>query len=93
MRSFKNCDNDSKKLFSTLDEIRGKGRDTILPEGKSDVPIANDMVEFFMNKIHKINGALKDHNMHNPESKRVEQELKQFKPINGMGLRKINIEL
>ena len=86
---FENCDNDSKKLFSTLDEIRDKSKSTILPEGKSDVTIANDMAEFFMNKIHKINDALKDHNMHNPEPKRVEQELKQFKPIDGMGLRKI----
>ena len=42
-----------------------------------------------MNNIHKVNDALKDHNMHNPEPKRVEQELTQFKPINCMELRKI----
>ena len=65
----------------------------ILPEGKSDTRVANDMAEFFMNKIHKINDALKDHKMYNPEPKRVEQELKQFKPINGMGLRKIILGL
>ena len=86
---FKNCDNDSKKLFSTLDEIIGKHKDTILPERKSNAMVANDMAEFFMNKIHKINDALKDHNMHNPEHKRVEQELTQFKPINCMERRKI----
>ena len=90
---FKNCDNDSMKLFSTLDEIGGKNKDTILPEGKPDATVANDMAEFFMNKFHKINDALKDHNMHNPEPKRFEQELKQFKPINGMGLRKIILGL
>ena len=67
----------------------GKCKDTILPERKSDAMVANDMAEFFMNKIHKINDALKDHNMHNPEPKRVEQELTKFKPINCMGLRKI----
>ena len=44
---------------------------------------------FFMNKIQKINNALKYHNMHSPEPKRVEQELTEFKPINSMGLRKI----
>ena len=86
---FRNCDNDPKKLFSTLDEIMGKCKDTILPEGKSDATVANNMAEFFMNKIHKINDALKDHNMHNPEPKRVEQELTQFKPIDCMELRKI----
>ena len=43
---FKNCDNDSKKLFSTLDEIRGKNQDMILSEGKSDVTVANDMADF-----------------------------------------------
>ena len=40
-----------KKLFSTLDEIMGKHKDTILPEGKSDATVANDMAKFFMNKI------------------------------------------
>ena len=67
----------------------GKCKDTILLEGKSDAMVANDMAEFFMNKIHKIKDALKDHNIHNPEPKRVEQELTQFKPINCMELRKI----
>ena len=71
----------------------GKCKDTILPEGKSDAMVANDMAEFFMNKIHKINDAQKDHNMHNPEPKRVEQELTQFKPIDCMGLRKIILGL
>ena len=71
----------------------GKCKDTILPEGKYDAMVANDMAEFFMNKIHKINDALKDHNMHNPEPKRAEQELTQFKPINCMGLRKIILDL
>ena len=75
---FKNCDNDPKKLFNTLEEIMGKHKDTILSEGKSDATVANNMAEFFMNKIHKINDALKDHKMHNPESKRVKQELTQF---------------
>ena len=58
---FNYCDNDPKKLFTTLDEIMGKHKDTILPQGKFDATVANDMAEFFMNKIHKINGALKDH--------------------------------
>ena len=48
---FKDCDNDPKKLFSTLDEIMGKCKDTILPEGKSNATVANDMANFFMNKI------------------------------------------
>ena len=43
---FKKCDNDPKKLFSTLDEIKGKHKDIILPEGKSDATVANDMAEF-----------------------------------------------
>ena len=47
------------------------------------------MAKFFMNKIQKINDALKDHNMHNPEHKRVKQELTEFKPIDSIGLRKI----
>ena len=38
---FKDCENDPKKLFSTLDEIIGKHKDTILPDGKSDATIAN----------------------------------------------------
>ena len=62
----------------------GKCKDTILPEGKSDATVTNNMAEFFMNKIHKVNDALKDHKMHNPEPKRVEQELTQFKPIDCM---------
>ena len=86
---FKDCDNDPKKLFSTLDEIMGKRKDTILPDGKLDATIANDMAKFFMNKIQKINDALKDHNMHSPEHKRVKQELTEFKPIDSIGLRKI----
>ena len=86
---FKYCDNDPKKLLTTLDEIMGKHKDTILLEGKSDATVANDTAEFFMNKIHKINDALKDYNMHNPEPKTVEQELTQFKPIDCMRLRKI----
>ena len=44
---FKKCDNDPKKLFSTLDEIIGKHKDTILPEGKSDATVANNMADFF----------------------------------------------
>ena len=31
---FKDCENDPKKLFSTLDEIIGKYKGTILPDGK-----------------------------------------------------------
>ena len=50
---FKACDNDPKKLFSTLDEIIGKRKDTMLPDGKSDATIANDMAKFFMKKIQK----------------------------------------
>ena len=46
---------------------------------------------FFMNKIQKINDALKDYNMHSPEHKRVKQELTEFKPIDSMGLRKITL--
>ena len=46
-----------------------------------------------MNKIHKINDALKDHKMHNPEPKRVKQELTQFRPINCIKLRKIILGL
>ena len=46
-------------------------------------------LNFFMNKIHKINDALKHHKMHNPEPKRVKQVLTQFRPINCMELRKI----
>ena len=44
---YKDCDNDPKKLFSTLDEIRGKCKDTILPDGKSDATIVNDLAKFF----------------------------------------------
>ena len=72
---FKDCDNDPKKLFSTLDEIIGKCKDTILPDGKSDATIANDMANIFMKKIQKINDALKEHNIYSPEYKRVKQEL------------------
>ena len=67
----------------------GKCKDTILPDGKSDATIANDMAKFFMNKIQKKNDALKDHNMNSPEHKRVKQELTEFKPIDSIGLRKI----
>ena len=45
--------------------------------------------KFFMNKIQKINDALKDHNMHSLEHWRVKQELTEFKPIDSIGLRKI----
>ena len=86
---FKDCENDPKKLFSTLDEIIGKHKDTILPDGKSDATIANDMAKFFMEKIQKINDALKDHKMYSPEYNRVKQELTDFKPIDSTGLRKI----
>ena len=86
---FKDCENDPKKLFSTLDEIIGKYKGTILPDGKSDATIANDMANFFMEKIQKINDALKDHNMYSPEYKGVKQELTDFKPIDSTGLRKI----
>ena len=67
----------------------GKCKDTILPDGKSDATIVNDMAKCFMNKIQKINDALKDYNMHSPEHKRVKQKLTEFKPIDSMGLRKI----
>ena len=90
---FKKCDNDPRKLCSTLDEVIGKHKDTILPEGKSDATVANNMAEFFMNKIHKINDALKDHKMHNPEPKRVRQELTQFRPNNCMKFRKFILGL
>ena len=85
---FKDCDNDPKKLFSTLDEIIGKCKDTILPDGKSDATIANDMANFFMKKIQKINDALKEHNIYSPQYKRVKQELTGFKPIDSVGLKR-----
>ena len=53
------------------------------------MPQLHNMAKFFMNKIQKINDALKDHNMHSPEPKRVKQELTEFKPIDSIGLRKI----
>ena len=51
---FSKCGTNTKKLYKTLNQIIGKDKQVILPPEK-DKDCANNLLQFFMDKIKKIN--------------------------------------
>ena len=45
---------DTKKLFKLINELAGNKEQNPLPEAKSNKDLAEEFVQFFLNKIEKI---------------------------------------
>ena len=61
------CHNDTKKLYEPVVYLTGTATENPLPPGKTDNQLAEDFVEFFMNKIQTIRNNLADHPLYKPE--------------------------
>ena len=53
----------------------GKNKDVILPESMDDTTSANQMANFFMNKIHEISGAQESYDKFKPLEKNIDKTL------------------
>ena len=89
---------DSKTLYKTVHELTGYKKERILPSYSCDDIIAEDMAEYFVNKITKIRQNLEEAQLQEinnqlssgPKEKSI-SELSCFKPINTANL-KITIQ-
>jgi hypothetical protein len=85
-------ENDNKKLFHTLFTMIGRVKSNPLPTYATDDVIAEDFVEFFMNKIIKIREDLKEEAVYQPPTRRncdVASELREFRQMSETEVRKI----
>ena len=54
MTKIEGCGNNNKKLFCILDGLLGKESSYVLPQGHSEIVLANEFKNFFLNKIEDI---------------------------------------
>ena len=60
------CDRDSKKLYNLVSNLTGTKADNPLPEHNDSEQLANEFLDFFMEKIRKIRRSLDAHPIFNP---------------------------
>ena len=77
---FIKCGTNTKKLYKTLNQIRGKDKEVILPPEK-DTECANNLLQFFMEKIKKINVNLENCELFTPPSNFSNHKLEVFNEI------------
>ena len=88
---FIKCCKNTKKLYKTLNQIIGKDEEVILPPEK-DTKCANNLLQFFMDKIKKINVNLENYELFTPPSNSSNHELEVFSEMSTEEVRKIIIE-
>ena len=64
---FSECGANTKKLYKTLNQIIGKDKEVILPPEK-DTKCTKNLLQFFLDKIKKINVNLENHELFTPPS-------------------------
>ena len=79
----------SKSLFKIVDSLLSPESSNNLPSHDSDVDLANDFSEFFMDKISKIRSHLSEIQQPLPDEKNTECELLSFTPATEEEVRKV----
>ena len=80
-----------KKLYKTLNQIIGKDKEVILPPEK-DTECAKNLLQFFMDKIKKINVNLENYELFTPPSNSSNHKLEVLKELSTEEVNKITIE-
>ena len=73
-----------KRLGETIQNIRQnfwKSKELILPESTDNTTLVDQMANFFMNKIHKINDALETCNKFKPVERDMDNIVESFKEL------------
>ena len=76
----KNCEGNNKKLFNTMKELTGHKNSLILPESPSSDSLAQDLADFFLEKIIKIREELDSFETYIP-TQSCETSFSAFKEI------------
>ena len=74
------CNKDTKKLYSLINNLTNSKIDNPMPDAESDEPLMNTFTDYFMEKISKIRDELQSHPEHSPEHRNIDQLL-QFQPV------------
>ena len=80
MRSLSSVVLTQKKLYKTLNQIIGKDKEVILPPEK-DTECANNLLQFIMDKIKKINVNLQNYELFTSPSNYLNHKLEVFNEI------------
>ena len=88
---FMKCGSNTKKLYKTLNQIIGKNKEVTLPPGK-DMDCANNLLNYFMDKIKKINENLENYELFTPPSNSSNHKLEEFREISADEVKRIIME-
>ena len=91
MRRFIKCGTNTKKLYKTLNQIVGKDKEVILQPEK-DTECANNLLQFYMDKIQIINVYLENYELFTPPSNYLNHKLEVFNEISTEKVQKIIME-
>ena len=81
----------TQRNYKTLNQIIGKDKEVILPPEK-DTECANNLLQFFMDKIKKINVNLENYELFTPPSNYLNHKLEVFNEISTEEVKKIIME-
>ena len=84
---FMKYDTNTKKLYKTLNQIIGKNKEVILPLEK-DIDCAINLLNYFMDKIQKININLENYELFTPLSNSLNHKLEDFNEISAYEVKK-----
>jgi hypothetical protein len=76
----KQCEGNMKHLYNLAAELTGTTKKNPMPSGKTDEELAEDFVEYFMDKIQKIRDELKDTTLFDPHTLEI-PELVTFRAV------------
>lgn len=83
------CGNDNKKLYSLVNYLTGDLKNNPLPEHSNDKQLADDFVEYFLNKIDTIRESIKDHDIYLPSGSDHVPTMDSFTPMSRAEILKI----
>ena len=88
---FMKCGSNTKKLYKTLNQIIGKNKEVTLPLEK-DIDCANNLLNYFMDKIKKINDNLENYELFTPLPNSSNYKLEDFNEISADEVKNIIME-
>ena len=84
----KDCRGGTKGLYKMVNTLMGTSPNNPLPNHTNDKDLAEEFVDFFMDKIHKIRENLTENPMYKSSRKSI-SSLAEFRPFNQMEVKKI----
>ena len=74
------CNKDTKKLYSLINNLTNSKTDNPMPDAESDEALVNTFADYFMEKVSKIRDELQSYPEYSPEHRNIDQ-LVQFHPV------------